>query len=441
MKKIEINDLKKLQQNYDNKPVQQALKRVLMKNDLANLFDKQEQKPLTQFRFSNEIKTLPVANQKQSGRCWIFAGLNVLREIIAKKYNIKEFELSQNYTAFYDKFEKINYFIEAIDDFLDADQDDRTLQHLLKTGIQDGGQWDMFVSLIEKYGIVPKDAMEESTSSSSTKFMNQIINLKLRQYAANARHLFADGKKSEIISLKAQALDEFYTFLSTNFGTPPNRFNFEYISKEEYKIIKDLTPQAFYFEHVGDILKDYVSIINSPTKDKPFMKTYTVSYLGNVIGGRNIKYLNLEMKNLKELVLKQLLDNEIVWFGSDVARYGDRKLGVWDDQSYDLDQMLEMSLVLSKEDQLDYSQSAMSHAMVITAVNLDEGKPNRWKIENSWGDTTGNKGYYLASDTWFDQFVYQAVIHEKYLSEEQIKAWKKEPKVLKPWDPMGALAK
>ena len=171
------------------------------------------------------------------------------------------------------------------------------------------------------------------------------------------------------------------------------------------------------------------------------MKTYTVAYLGNVIGGREIKYLNLEMKDLKSLVLKQLLDKEVVWFGSDVARYGDRKVGVWDDQSYDMDNMLEMSLYLSREDQLDYSQSAMNHAMVITAVNLDQGQPNRWKIENSWGDANGNKGYYLASDTWFDQFVYQAVIHQKYLSEAQMKAWKEEPKVLKPWDPMGALAK
>lgn len=441
MKKIEANDLLKFKSNYEKKPVQQALKRVLVKNDLANLFDKQEQKPLTQFRFSNEIKTLPVANQKQSGRCWIFAGLNLLREVIAKKYDLKEFELSQNYTAFWDKFEKINYFIESMDDFLDADQDDRTLQHLLKTGIQDGGQWDMFVSLIEKYGIVPKDAMTETTSSSGTRFMNQIINLKLRQYAANARRLFSEGKKNEIVDLKSKALDELYTFLSTNFGTPPESFDFEYISKEQYHIIKGLTPQSFYLEHIGDVLKDYVSIINSPTKDKPFMKTYTVAYLGNVIGGREIKYLNLEMKDLKSLVLKQILDNEVVWFGSDVARYGDRIVGVWDDQSYDYDQMLEMSLFLSKEDQLDYSQSAMNHAMLLTAVNLDEGQPNRWKIENSWGDTNGSKGYYLASDTWFDQYVYQAVIHEKYLSQAQMKAWKEAPKVLKPWDPMGALAK
>ena len=441
MKKIEVKDLQKLKSNYEEKPVQQALKRVLMKNDLANLFDKQEQRPLTQFRFSNEIKTMSVTFQKQSGRCWIFAGLNVLREIVAKKYEIKEFELSQNYTAFWDKFEKINYFIEAIDDFLDADQDDRTLQHLLKTGIQDGGQWDMFVSLIEKYGVVPMDAMVETTSSSSTKFMNQIINLKLRQYAANARRLFAEGKKDEISSLKEKTLDEFYTFLTTNFGTPPEKIDFEYVSKDKYHIIKGLTPQEFYLSHVGDVLKNYISIINSPTIDKPFMKTYTVSYLGNVVGGRRIKYLNLEMKELKNLVVKQLLAKEVVWFGSDVARYGDRKVGVWDDQSYDYDNMLEMSLYLSKEDQLDYSQSAMNHAMVITAVNLDEGKPNRWKIENSWGEANGKKGYYLASDTWFDQFVYQAVIHEKYLLEAQKKAWKEEPKVLKPWDPMGALAK
>ncbi|MBN2300470.1 MAG: C1 family peptidase [Acholeplasmataceae bacterium] len=441
MKKIEFKELEKLQNNYNQKPVQQALKRVLSKNELANLFDKQEQKPLTQFRFSNEIKTLPVANQKASGRCWLFAGLNVLREVIANKYNLKEFELSQNYTAFWDKFEKINYFIEAMDDFLDVEQDDRTLQHILKTGIQDGGQWDMFVSLIEKYGIVPQDAMVETASSSGTKFMNQIINVKLRQYAAIARRLFSEGKKDQIQAQKVKTLDELYTFLQTNFGTPPKSFDFEFVSNDNYQIIKNLTPQQFYIDYTNNMLENYVSIINAPTKDKPYMKTYTVSYLGNVVDGRPIKYLNLEMKDLKDLVLKQLMDKEVVWFGSDVARYGDRTLGVWDDQSYDLDKMLEMSLYLSKEDQLNYSQGAMNHAMLITAVNLYDEKPNRWKIENSWGDKAGNKGYFLASDTWFDQYVYQAVINKKYLSEEQKKAWEKEPFVLKPWDPMGSLAK
>jgi bleomycin hydrolase len=440
MKKITEKDLKQLESNYEKKPVQNALRRVLVKNELANLFDKQEQKASTQFRFSHEIKTLPVTNQKASGRCWIFAGLNVLREIVAKKHDLKEFELSQNYTAFYDKLEKINYFIEIMDDFLDVDQDDRTLQHILKTGIQDGGQWDMFVSLIEKYGVVPKEAMTETASSSGTRFMNQIINVKLRQYAADARKLAAANKQNEIKALKEKALDELYTFLTTNFGVPPKTFDFEYVSNDQYHIEKSLTPQAFYQTKIGDILKDYVSIIHAPTKDKPFLKTYTVAYLGNVIGGREIKYLNLEMKDLKDLVLKQLKDNEVVWFGSDVARYGDRKEGVWDDQSFDYDQMLETSLFMTKEDELDYSQGAMNHAMLITAVNIDNDKPNRWKIENSWGDTNGSKGYYLATDSWFDRYVYQAVIHEKYLTKEQLKAWKEEPKVLKPWDPMGSLA-
>ncbi|AUD62651.1 aminopeptidase [Tenericutes bacterium MO-XQ] len=441
MKAIKEKDLLKFNENFDKKPVQKALSRVLVKNDLQNIFDKQETSMKNQFKFSHEIKTLPVTNQKASGRCWIFAGLNVLRELVAKKYNLKNFELSQNYTAFWDKFEKINYFIEIMDDFLDVDADDRTLKHVLQTGIQDGGQWDMFVSLIEKYGVVPKEAMVETTSSSSTRFMNQMINVKLRQYAANARHLKQDEKAKDIEKLKEKTLDELYTFLVLNFGMPPKSFDFEYVVDDTYQVIKDLDPKSFYQDHVGDILSDYVSIINAPTTDKPFMMTYTVAYLGNVIGGKDIKYLNLEMKDLKDLVLKQMLNQEVVWFGSDVARYGDRKVGIWDDEQFDYEEMLGMSFDMSKADQLDYVQSAMNHAMVLTAVHLDNQQPLRWKIENSWGDQNGNKGYYMASDSWFDKYVYQAVIHKKYLNEAQLKAWEEKPKVLKPWDPMGSLAK
>ena len=440
MKKISFEDLKQLESDYNEKPVQKALSRVIVKNELQGLFEKLEVKPAVQFKFSHEIKTLPVASQKQSGRCWIFAGLNLLREIVANQYGLKEFELSQNYIAFYDKLEKINYFIEIMDDFLTVDQDDRTLQHVLKTGIQDGGQWDMFVSLVEKYGVVPKEAMMETSSSSNTRFMNQLINIKLRQYAANARHLVEDGLKNEISDLKRQTLDELYTLLVTNFGMPPKTFDLEFVANDQYQMIKNLDPKTFYKDTLKDCLKDYISIINSPTKDKPFMKTYRVSYLGNVIGGRDIKYLNLDMSDFKDLVLKQLLSKELVWFGADVSRYGDRTTGVWDDNQFDYDEMLEMSLYMTKEDELDYSMSSMNHAMVFTAVNLDEGKPNRYKIENSWGDAVGNKGYYLMSDTWFDRYVFQAVINKKHLTDAQLKAWKEEPIILKPWDPMGSLA-
>ncbi len=440
MKAITKKDINQLNDSFSKKPVQKALSRVLVKNKLADIFDIQEQSLSNQFKFSNEIKTLPVTNQNTSGRCWIFAGLNALREIIANKYDLKTFELSQNYTAFWDKFEKINYFIEIMDDFLTVHYDDRTLQHILKLGIQDGGQWDMFVSLIEKYGVVPKEAMIETTSSSGTRFMNQLINVKLRKYAAEARALTTSKKANDIKKLKEKTLDELYTLLVTNFGNPPQAFDFEYVSKDKYNVVKDLTPQSFYKDHVGDVLKDYVSIINSPTKDKPFMKTYTVEYLGNVIDGRNIKYINLEMKDLKKLVLKQMLDNEVVWFGSDVSRFGDRTKGIWDNQQFDYEEMLGMSFDMSKEDQLYYAQGAMNHAMLLTAVHLDQTSPKRWKIENSWGEKAGEKGYFLASDAWFDCFVYQAVINKKYLSKEQLDAWKQEPIILKPWDPMGALA-
>lgn len=424
---------------YQNKPVQQALRRVLANNQLADIAENLEYKAQMQFRFSNEIKTLPITNQKQSGRCWIFAGLNVLREVIAQKYNLTDFELSQNYTAFWDKFEKINYFIESIDDFLDADNDDRTLQHILKTGIQDGGQWDMFVSLIEKYGVVPKDVMEETASSGNTRFMNRIINIKLRQYAAQARRVKDDPQA--IAELKETALNELYSFLCTSFGVPPSGFDFEFVDKDlNYHIIKEITPRQFYYEHVGDILKDYVSIIHSPTADKPFYQTYTVAYLGNVVGGRKIKYLNLEIDELKQLVLRQLLDDEVVWFGSDVSQDGNRKQGFWDDRSFDYELLLGMDLEMSKADQLDYSQGAMNHAMLLTGVNLDDGTANRWKIENSWGPANGKQGYYLCSDTWFDKYVYQAVIHHKYLSDDHRAAWEQKPTVLKPWDPMGSLA-
>jgi len=439
MKEIKQETINKLNKKVEEKKVQVALRRVLFKNQLQGIFEKQEEEQNLQFYFSNEIKTLPITNQRQSGRCWIFAGLNVLREEVAKKHNLKTFELSQNYTAFWDKFEKINYFIESVEDFLEADYDDRTFQHILKTGIQDGGQWDMFVSLVKKYGIVPKYVMPETTTSSNTRFMNQIINLKLRKYVAEIRKLHS--QKKDFKKLKETVLEELYTFLVSCFGLPPTKFDFEYKVDEKYEIIKNLTPLKFFNEHVGDNLDDYVSIINAPTFDKPYMKTYTVEYLGNVVGGKDIKYLNLKMEELKELTIKQLVSGEVVWFGSDVSSYGNRQKGYWDDNNFDYETLLEMDLKMEKDDQLLYAQGAMNHAMVITGVHLDDNKPTKFKIENSWGEENGDKGYFITSNSWFDKYVYQSIIHKKYLTKEQLEAWNLKPISLKPWDPMGSLAK
>ncbi|MFW5888927.1 MAG: C1 family peptidase [Bacillota bacterium] len=435
--KIKHNKLEEWNQELENDLQHKTLRRALVENDFHTIAIKQERSLDNTFRFSKEIDTLKVTSQEKTGRCWIFAGLNFIREKLAKKYNLKEFEYSQNYIAFYDKLEKINYFIESIDDFLACDKDDRTLQHILNVGIQDGGQWDMFVSLVEKYGLVPKDAMVETKVSSNTRYINQVINQKLRQYTAKARKI---GKGKKLDNLKTETIKGLYRLLVASFGLPPKSFSFEYVDKDKkYHLIENITPEKFYREFLEDDLNDYISIINSPTEDKPFYKSYTIAYLGNVIDGKPIRHLNLKMSEVKDLILKQM-DDEVVWFGCDVGNFGDRKTGVWDDLRYDYDEIFNINLELSKADMLDYSHSQMNHAMVLTGVSINKDKPTKWKIENSWGDKTGKKGYYLASDSWFDKFVYQAVINKKYLTEEQLTAYNKKPIVLNPWDPMGSLA-
>lgn len=441
MKAVSLKTIENMHESYQQNTHQKAIRRALAKNPMDSIAYVTEAEQNTQFRFSIDIETLPVTNQKASGRCWLFAGLNIVRELVAKKYQLKDFELSQNYQAFWDKFEKINYFLEAMDDFLTCDGDDRTLKHLLQMGIQDGGQWDMFVSLVDKYGIVPKDQMPETYASSNTGAMNKLINIKLRKYAAEARILASSQLFNEKDALKASVLEELYGFLCTNFGVPPTKIDFEYVNKQnEYNKSSFDSPKSF-FDHLGLSLHDYVSIIDSPTQDKPYMRSYTITYLGNVIGGKPIVHLNLPMSRLKELVIAQLKDKEIVWFGADVARDGDREKGIWDDQAYDYETAFQMHFSMTKEQKLDYLQGAMNHAMVITGVNLVNGQPNKWKIENSWGADRGQKGYYLMSGTWFDQNTYQAVIHKKYLTEVELNAYQSKPIVLKPWDPMGSLAK
>lgn len=442
-KPISLEMREKFEQSYQSSKLLKAMTNALSKNSVDAIAFVSSSAQNTQFKFSIDIPTMEVTNQKKSGRCWIFSGLNVLREIIGKKYNIEKFEFSQNYVAFWDKFEKINYFLESVIDLADRPVDDRMLSYVLMSGIQDGGQWDMLVSLIKKYGLVPKDAMEETYQSSNTSAMNGLIDTKLKQYAAQLQREFAAGKsREELEESKQQMLNEMYGFLCACFGVPPKTFNFEYVDREKkYVNQRNLTPDQFYKEYVGDILDEYVSITNAPTKDKPFLRTYTVDYLGNVLDGNEIRHLNIELAAFKKLILAQLSDREVVWFGSDVGKFGDRDAGIWDDGAYDYETAFDINFDLTKEEGLDYRQSAMNHAMVITGVNLDEnGNPTKWKIENSWSDDKGCKGYYVMSDSWFDKYVYQAVVNKKYLGKELLDLLKLEPIHLNPWDPMGSLA-
>jgi len=439
---INEKDILRFEEEYKTNDKYLAMRNAVSKHGINDIVYNIDEASKMSFKFSLEIPTMPVTNQKASGRCWIFAGLNLLREKVGKKYNLENFELSQNYIAFWDKFEKINYMLESIIETADREVDDRTVSWILSTGIQDGGQWDMFVNVLKKYGAVPKDAMPESFHSSNTGSMNQWLNHKLREDAAVLRKIISEKGMDEAYKAKEKMLSEMYRILCICFGVPPKSFDFEYVDKDKkYHVHRNITPKEFLKEFIGDTLDEYVSIINAPTKDKPFEKTYTVKFLGNVKEGEKILYLNLPMDQMKELIIKQMKEGEIVWFGSDVGKYGDREKGIWDDRSYSIGEGLGVNFGITKEDQLDYRDSMMTHAMVITGVNLlEDGKSDRWKIENSWGEDRGNKGYYIISDTWFDRYVYQAVINRKYLTDIQKEMLKIEPVALNPWDPMGSLA-
>lgn len=441
MEPIKKTYLEKELKNYKSDEKNTIIRHALVKNSLLTVASSQDEIKEMDFNFDINIKTLPAANQKASGRCWLFAATNVCREVIAKKLNLANFELSQSYLAFYDRLEKSNYLLEAVIELINKEYDDRTLAFLLQNGVGDGGQWDMFVSLANKYGLCPKNVYPETNTSSATRETAQLINFTIRKFASDAKALYEKNGLEAVRKEKEEVLNKIYFLLVNAYGLPPEKFDFEYTDKDgNYHLEKGFDALSFKDKYLGDSLNDYVSLINAPTKDKAFGKTYTVQYLGNVVGGKQVTHLNVTMDRMKELILKQLRDDRIVWFGSDVGFYGDREEGIWDDTRFDLNTPFGLDLKMNKGESLDYHASQMNHAMCITGVSFKEGIPSKWKIENSWGKDRAKDGYYIMSKSWFDQFVYQAVVDKKYLNEEELKALQGEPVVLKPWDPMGSLA-
>lgn len=442
-KEISAAMIEKYSDKIQTEPKNKVIKDAMMKNGIRQATINGDSHVAMNPVFSEEIDTGKVADQKQSGRCWMFAALNTFRHKMNAAFNLKDFELSQNYTLFWDKFEKANYFFESIIKTVDEPLDGRLVSWLLTTPQQDGGQWDMLVALIEKYGAVPKQVMPETYQSNHTLELNSLLNAKLREDAGVLRALHEKGQSTaDLEAEKEKMLENFYRMLVFSLGEPPKKFDFEYrdAEKKEFHRETGITPQDFYKKYVGMNLDDYVSLINAPTKDKPFNKTYTVQYLGTVVGGRPIKYLNVDIETLKSLAIHQIKENETVWFGCDVTQYSDKDFGVMDKALYDYDTAFSTKFGLTKAQRLDYQDSCLTHAMVLSGVNLVDGKSNRWKVENSWGEKVGTKGYFVMSDEWMDEFTYQVVINKKYLSDELKAAFDQEPIQLQPWDPMGALA-
>lgn len=442
-KEIGFNKIEEFASDFGKCKKRLNSQRAVIKNGILESSENHYSKVLNTPVFSIDLETGNVSNQKQSGRCWMFAALNTFRHDIAMKFKMKDFELSQNYTFFWDKFEKANYFYENILATAKEELTSRKVAFLLQTPQQDGGQWDMLVALIQKYGIVPKEVMPETHSSSSSRALNTYLNKKMRKDAIRLRQLVSeDATEKQIEDEKDKMLRGIYSILATSLGTPPTEFDYEYRDADnEYHIERGLTPQTFYDKFIGADLNDYISVINAPTEDKPYNQMYTVEMLGNVVGGKEVRHLNVDMPTFKELAVAQLKAGESVWYGCDVGQSSTRDTGIMATDVYDVDSTLSVDFSMTKAERLDYGESLMTHAMVLTGVDIVDNQPTKWKVENSWGDKVGTKGYFVMSDSWMDEYTYQIVVRKEFLSDE-LKKVVQDDKVtlLDPWDPMGALA-
>ncbi|WP_062532479.1 aminopeptidase C [Jeotgalibaca dankookensis] len=395
------------------------------------------------FVFSDETKIGKMTNQKQSGRCWMFAALNTARVDTMKQLNVDHFEFSQNYTLFWDKLEKANYFLESILETSEEPLDSRLLAHLLTDPVQDGGQWDMFSGILQKYGAVPKSAMPETYHSSRTATLNQLLTSKLRQFAKELRNSSQAGHTVEQLhEEKEEMLYFIYSLLVKALGEVPETFTYEYRDKDgNFQRIQDITPREFFQTYVGWDLENMVSLLNAPTADKPYKRAYTVKYLGTVKEAKPVTYINAPIEALKEAAIRSIQAGEPVWFGCDVGKMSERKHGIMDSQTYVYDLVLGQDILLNKAERLDYGESLLTHAMVFVGVDLDaNGKPIKWKVENSWGDAVGDKGIFSMEDAWFDEYNYQIAVNKKYIDSKWLEALDEPVIKLEPWDPMGALA-
>ena len=391
----------------------------------------------TDFTFSTHLDDWKVTHQKKSGRCWLFAALNMLRVPVMKKLNVKEFEFSQNWTMFWDKFERANWFLQHIIETADRDVDDRTVAFLLGDPIGDGGQWNMFVNVVKKHGLVPKSVMPETESSSCTMKMNMILRWKLRDGAESIR---ANG--ADVEQVRTEVLSGIWRILCIHLGTPPQSFMWQWQDKDKKFHRKgEMTPLEFAKEYIETTLDEYVCVVNDPRPSSSYLNTYTVECLGNVVGGELVKYLNVETKTMKSLTQKMLEDDKPVWMGCDVGKMFRRDIGIWDAELFDFESVYGTSLGLTKAQRLEYRQTLMTHAMLFTGVDVHDGVATKWRVENSWGDDgVGVKGFHVMNDSWFDEYMFEVAIEKKYLSPELLAAWEEEPTVLAPWDPMGSLA-
>ena len=417
-----------------------ALRNALAGTSINQLALAAENPALTDTYFSNEVPSKGVTDQKSSGRCWLFTGLNVFRARMIKKYELGKFEFSQSYCFFYDQLEKANLFLQATIDNAKKPMDDKTVEWLFKNPLSDGGTFCGVQDVVTKYGLVPAEVMPESFAANNTSRMSDLIALKLREYGLALRAAVAKGEKPAALQKrKTEMLTTVYRMLTICLGTPPAEFT--WTRKDAYgKPVetKTYTPLSFYETYVGDDLKNnYIMVMNDPSR--PYHKTYTIEYDRHSYDGCQWTYVNLPMDEIKPLAIASIKDSTMLYFSCDVGKCYNSKTGILSLGNYNYADLFGTDFPMNKADRIRTFASASSHAMTLMAVDLDaEGKPTKWKVENSWGPSAGYQGHIIMIDEWFDEYMFRLVVDKKYVPASVLDLLKQKPTVLPAWDPLFA---
>jgi bleomycin hydrolase len=428
--------IRQFRESLDLKGESRALYNAITAGDMAELAINRDILRRHNTVFSHKVETKGVTHQKRSGRCWLFAGLNLMRPAVIERHNLEEFEFSQNYLAFYDKLEKANRFLEFMIEKADCDLMDREMEILLQYPYSEGGWWNYVVELVEKYGVVPQPIMPETSSSENSKVMLTVLRKKLKSDAMILRKMRLNREPmKKIREAKTKMLAEVYRMLVMNLGEPPTEFEWRWVDKDG-KVGKrqKFTPHKFYKKEVGVDLQQYVSLYNDPTQ--PYGKHYRLKRTRNLYDGEDMHYANCKIDILKQTAMKQLIDGEGVWFAVDMGRDQNKKLGIMADGLYDYDSVYGTKITrMTKAERMLWREGVSNHAMALMGVDVRDGKPVKWLVENSWGKEQGDEGLWTLYDDWFDEHVYEVIVKKDYVSKKVLDVFKQEPKVLPPWYP------
>ncbi len=436
---LDQQTIDQLRESFKQSPENTALINAVSHNDIKKLSISRENDGIINHYFSHRVDVKGITNQKKSGRCWLYTGLNTLRPMVQEKYALNEFEFSQTYNFFWDQLEKSNLFLEiAIATAFDP-LDDRKVEWLFKNPIGDGGQWTTFADIVTKYGVVPASAMPDTYQSEKTSTMSRLLRRKLREQGLEIRAVTRSRMTDEAkLIRKNEMLADIYRILVLSLGEPPQLFNWQYTDKDgNISEAMTFTPQKFYDDIIGIDLNDYVMLMDDPAKD--YKQLYEVEFDRNLVEGANWRYINLPVEKIKEFAAKSIKANEAMYFSCDVGKQLDSKNGTLDVNNYNYDDLMGVTFGMDKKARIQTFESGSTHGMALVGVNiLSNGKVDKWQLENSWGADKGNKGYLTMTDEWFDEYMFRLVVNKKFIDPKTLEILDKEAILLPPWDPMFA---